>query len=199
MPFECRRHRRGPSKTSITDPSAWDEKRPIFDSLETTEFPDRSKTFQFPNVGLQCFNVVAAHRPYFYLPDHSTVNARADAAVGQRSRIWSAEIQGEWSAKIGEERGKVASNLSLVCSTCNQQEKALEYAKEAVTSCPDWSKLYCCRALALESLGQCEDAQVAIFKAINKCEREILRGGCFTRQLEEYRTIQETIEVGRSR
>ena len=76
--------------------------------------------------------------------------------------------QKEWLLKIAEEVGKVASNLSLICLRKNMKRKALQYADEAVLACPGWSKAYCRRAAALQSLGRLDEAQVAIFNAEKK-------------------------------
>jgi Flp pilus assembly protein TadD len=73
--------------------------------------------------------------------------------------------------KIGKKIGKVASNLSMICLTSGQNEKALEYASEAAHKCPAWPKAYCRTALALKSLGRYNEAQVAIINAIKRCEK----------------------------
>jgi len=93
----------------------------------------------------------------------------------------------EWAFKIGNEIGKVCSNLSMICLRQDRKEEALQYADDACLACPGWYKSFCRRALALMAQGKYEEAQVAIYKAISKDTTE--------KESKECQKIQAEIEA----
>ena len=100
--------------------------------------------------------------------------------------------------KIAEESGKVASNLSMLCLKIGEKTEALEYANEAANSCPMWPKAHSRRALALVTLKRYDDAQVAIFNAIKKCEKKCVVGEDLSKkqqELKEYNKIKNDIDA----
>eukprot|EP00579_Thalassiosira_antarctica_P025568 CAMPEP_0202023022 /NCGR_PEP_ID=MMETSP0905-20130828/50904_1 /ASSEMBLY_ACC=CAM_ASM_000554 /TAXON_ID=420261 /ORGANISM="Thalassiosira antarctica, Strain CCMP982" /LENGTH=785 /DNA_ID=CAMNT_0048585307 /DNA_START=386 /DNA_END=2743 /DNA_ORIENTATION=- len=131
------------------------------------------------------------------LDESSKLYLHAKTMLAQHKDLKAPMHQVEWLYMVGREIGKIASNLSMICLRRNLNQKALEYADEAVLACPGWSKSFCRRALALKSLGRPEEAQLAIFNAIKKFQGEMSRGedGATERQLKEYQKIQKDIEV----
>jgi len=104
------------------------------------------------------------------------------------------EYRKEWAVEIGTEVARVVSNLSLLYLKQNLYEEALIYANEAVSRCPLWSKPFCRRAVALESLNQLDEAHSAISNAIMKATIEVNNGDLKTKTLEEYKSIRARIE-----
>ena len=103
----------------------------------------------------------------------------------------------EMQFQIGEEVGKVASNLSMICLKCDEKEEALKYANKAVTTHPAWGKGHSRRALALMALERYDEAHVAIFNAIKRCEKLVLLGDELVKQrqeIKEYKKIQADIQ-----
>ena len=79
--------------------------------------------------------------------------------------------QVDWAFQIGDELGKIACNLSMICLRQNLKEEALQNADTACLACPGWYKSFCRCSLALIwplELGRLDNAKVAIFKAISK-------------------------------
>jgi len=90
----------------------------------------------------------------------------------------------EWAFKIGNEIGKISSNLSMICLRQDRKEEALQYADDACLACPGWHKSFCRRALALMAQGKYEEAQVAIYKAMSKDTTVKERKDCLKIQAE---------------
>lgn len=100
----------------------------------------------------------------------------------------------EWMRQVNEEYAKVCSNLSMISLKQDRNEDALDYADEAISACPLWSKSFCRRALALKSLGKLKLAQVAMSKAIDACKGENAGTDGSAKALEEYKRIQASID-----
>jgi tetratricopeptide (TPR) repeat protein len=108
--------------------------------------------------------------------------------------------QKDMQSKIGDEVGKIASNISMICLMSDETEEALEYASEAAVACPGWPKAHSRRALALAALERYNEAQVAIFNAIKRCERALPMSvgdqlAKNRKELKEYKKIKADIEA----
>ena len=112
----------------------------------------------------------------------------------EEDKSFDYEYRKEWAVEISTEAARVVSNLSLLFLKQNLYEEALMYANEAVSRCPLWSKPFCRRAVALESLNQLDEAHSAIFKAITMATIEVNNRDLKTKTLEEYKSIRSRIE-----
>jgi tetratricopeptide (TPR) repeat protein len=102
----------------------------------------------------------------------------------------------EWTIKMGEESGKIESNLSFLFLKQKMPDKACLHADRGIADFPSWSKLHCRSALALEALLRFEEAEIAIEKALESCETEISLGEGSTKERTDYQKIQQRIEAG---
>lgn len=118
----------------------------------------------------------------------------ARAMLEQHRDLRAPKHEYEHINMIGDEMGKLSSNLSMIYLMSGSKQKALECAKESVASCPGWSKSHCRLALALKALGRLKEARVAIFNAIKICQREALTKDT-EKQLGEYQNIQNEIQT----
>ena len=87
--------------------------------------------------------------------------AKARGLLERQEDLEAPLHQLEWLKEVAKEKGKLASNLSMISLRRGLGREALEYAQEAVGSRPNWSKSHCRRAQALQSLGRLEDARLA--------------------------------------
>jgi tetratricopeptide (TPR) repeat protein len=109
-------------------------------------------------------------------------------------KVETADI--EWNRKMGDESGKIESNLSFLFLQQNMPDKACLHADRGIANFPRWSKPHCRRALALEALMCFEEADAAIDRALEICEREISEGEASAKERTEYQKIQHRIEAG---
>jgi hypothetical protein len=86
-----------------------------------------------------------------------------------------------------------------VCLKRNLNQEALEHANEAVVRCPWWSKSFCRRAVALQSLGRLEQAEFAMYNATTKLEAEEFQvDEAKAKQIrEDYAKIRQSINAAR--
>lgn len=95
--------------------------------------------------------------------------------------------------RASEEVGRIESNLSLIAFKQQQYDEALSHAESAAAHHPSWSKPYSRKAMACEALGQLLQADMAIFKAMEKCEGEIEDGASKPHTRDEYQEIANRI------
>lgn len=132
-------------------------------------------------------------------PERAKATYLEAKAILERHRKRDFELyEKDMQFKIGDEVGKIASNLSMICLMIDEKEEALHYASEAATACPGWSKAHCRRALALVALKRYNEAQVAIFNAMKRIERVISFGDELAKnrkELREYKKIEADIQA----
>ena len=137
-----------------------------------------------------------------YLKENKLVESKqmylkAEALLEQHRKKNFPLHEKEMQFQIGEEVGRVASNLSMICLRINEKEEALEHANKAVTTHPSWGKGHSRRALALMALERYDEAHVAIFNAIKRCEKLVYVGDELVKQrqeIQEFKKIQADIE-----
>jgi tetratricopeptide (TPR) repeat protein len=101
----------------------------------------------------------------------------------------------KWIQKLREETGRIESNLFLIFLRRKHPEEARLHADKSVSHSPAWSKPHSRRAVALYNLNLFEEAEAAIFRAIERCETEISQGASTTKILREYQDIQTRVEI----
>lgn len=95
--------------------------------------------------------------------------------------------------KFSEEKARISCNISLLYMNLNDPNQALVNAEAGAASFPGWTKPHSRRAIALEELERLEEAESAIYKAIDEIERDVGIELGAEKLKSEYLGIQERI------